>query len=379
MKVDYRSLAKERIRTEAGKFATGVTIGKVERDAATMKEKALYVIELDSKGNVLKHYSNPPFHKLLDCIVVLAPAQFQGVRVAQAVALEIGLSRFVPYKATEVKSVRPNNKKQCEVVRERQHVGILPWKVTEKLLPILWLAIQICVDQKMEQWTKARLIQDPVEDTSKPGSKNLFVYEAWITIRIPKNYPLIHAILRLKDEMDRTKTGKNYAHVAEIIRREFSLFRKLKASYKEDYPDEVLKKSKILYSLAGWIKKNIQFRGYTTRSVYAIRMLLQEKNLQDVTLFDDICRVFKVPKAPPDIFLDMCEPLLGNRKAQLVEDCSLRPCRVFKLEKKRKVHALECFTIAIIGGREHMERLDARNTRNRLNANQAQEDSDIPL
>ena len=376
MKVDYRSLAQERTRTEAGTFARGVTIGKVERDAATMKEKALYVIELDSKGNVLKHYSNPPFHKLLDCIVVLAPAQFQGVRVAQAVALEIGLSRFVPYKATEVKSFRPNNKKQCKVVRERQHVGVLPWKVTEKLLSTLWLAIQICVDQKMEHWTKARLIQDPIEDISKSRPRNLVVYEAWITIRIPKDYPLIHAILRLKDEADRTKIGKNYTYVAEIIRREFNLFRNLKAFYKGDYPDEVLKKSNILYSLAGWIKKNIQFRGYTMRSVNAIRTLLQEKNSADVTLFDDMCRVFKVPKAPPDIFLDTCEPLLGNKKAQLVEGCSLRPCRVYKYEKKRKVHAQECFTIAIIGGREHMEWLDARNTRNRLKAT---EDSDIPL
>lgn len=391
MKTTRHSLAKERLRDDRGNFAQGITVGKVIRDAKIMKHLASYVIEIDSEGNVLQEYSNPPFETLLDCIVVLAPVTFQGTYVHQAVVLEIGLSRFVPYKATEIKANRPGNKKQVKVINERRQTGILSWKVTQKILPAIWTAIQKCIDEKMEKWTKARLIQEAVPGKYRLGTKRrLSVYESWMTIRIPKEYALIHAILRLKDESTKLEPGKNYAHVVETIRSEFDAFRMLNPLYRGKYPDEVLGKSKTLQIFAEWLSGKIERHGYTSRSIKAIRKLLKDGDSKDLSLFNHVCKVFTIPEALPDVFLDTYEPKLGSQKKQLISDCPLNPHRVYRYEKRRTTQARDCFTIAITGGREHMERLDIRNTNNRLLAaklkegepvveDQESEDSDIPF
>ncbi|MFA5131997.1 MAG: hypothetical protein WC444_01565 [Candidatus Paceibacterota bacterium] len=388
MKPDHSSLAKERSRTGIGTFTEGGTVGKAIRDAEVMERRAMYVIKLDDKGNVREHYRNPPFETLLDCIVVLAPAIFQGVRIEEAVAMEIGLSRTAPGKAIEIKADRPDCKKQKEVIQQRLHIGILPWHVVEKLLPTLWIAIQQCIDKKMEGWTRARFIQSPDSGSENRNKKRLCVYESWMTIRVPKEYALVYTILRLKDESDKLKPGKNYAEVAESVSRELNLFRNLNPSHHERYSDEVLKRSGTLRWMADWMKKKVEFHGYTMRSLKAVRKLLKERSPQDLALFNTVCRVFRVPEAPPDIFLDVHEPLLGNKKKQLLLECPLRPHRVYKYEKRRKLthaHAPDCFTIAIVGSHAHLEKLDARNTLNRIKTAREtrkfvpDDDSDIPF
>lgn len=274
--MSYHTLSKERTRAKTGTFTKTPTVGKVIRDAKTMKDLASYVIELDTEGNVKNHYCNPPFGQILDCIVVLAPAKFQGVTVKQAVALEIGLSRFVPYKATEIKAVKPGNKKQCHVIPHRQYIGTLPWEVVQKILPTIWLAIQICVDAKMERWTKAKFVQESPKGKQRLGTRRLVEYEAWITIRVPKEYALIYAVLRLKDEYDKLQPNKNYATVAETACLEFDFFRKLNPLCAGSYSDEVIEKSSTLSSFAEWIKRKIEVHGYTSRSIKDLRRLLGE-------------------------------------------------------------------------------------------------------
>ena len=361
MSVSFRSLAQERARTGKGVFAPGLTAGKVIRDAQTMKRHARYVIELDASGKLLKHHENKS--SSLDCIVVLAPVLFQGGKINQAVALEVGLSRFVPYAYAEFKSSNPKSKKQVQRIRPRTQIAVLPWETVRGLLPILWHAIQTCVDKRMETWTKASLIQD------SGGIKGFKEYEAWLTIRIPKTQPLIHAILNLKSEEGKELPGKNYAYAAATIHRDIQLFRKLKSAYRGQYPDEVIKSSHVLQTVAGWMKKNIQHRGYTNRSMDAVRRLLEKHSTESLRIFDEVCRIFKVPAAPRNQHLDHCEQLLGQDKDTLVQTCTLRPCRIFKREKKRTKHAKECFTISIFGSKDHMERIHVRNINNRLNSN----------
>jgi len=393
MAVSYRSLAKERGRTVAGTFDNGPTVGKVIRDADTMRQHARYVIELDHHGDVVDHYLNDSKAHHVDCIVVLAPAKFMSKQVDQAVALEIGFSRFVPYKMTEFKASKPGKKKQVKIIQERTRVGTLPWNVMERLLPVLWHAIQVCVDKRMETWTRARFVQE------YDGKRGLKVYEAWITIRIPKDQPHLFAVLRLKDEKDRCSPGKNYAFSAEIIHREISSFRKLKASYHGNYPDEIIKGSGSLRMIADWMKKNIKYRGYTDRSFDAIRKLLAKHASESRRIFDEVCRIFKVPKAPCDKHLDEFEPLINDHKELLVRSCTLRPVRVARREQKRSEktdkqgakHALNCYTISILGSKEHMLRLEERNSYNRLSIEMpekispitfiprnSEEDADIP-
>jgi hypothetical protein len=387
MKTTRSSLAEERSRTPTGTFSQGVTIAKVIRDAKIMKFMASYVIEIDCKGNVIHQYGNPPFETLLDCIVVLSPIQFQDTHIDQAVVLEIGLSRFVPYKATEIKADRPDKKKQRYVIPSRQHVGTLPWQAVKKILPTIWTAIQICVDAKMERWTKARFVQEAVSEKQPLGTKRFAVYESWVTIRVPKEYALIYTVLRLKDECNKLQPNKNYVAVAETTRLEFEFFRKLNPLSRGNYTDEVVEKSVTLERVAKWIRRKINVHGYTSRSIKALRKLLRKGDSKDLSLFDKVYRVFKLPKAPPDIFLDTHEPMLGNQRARLLAECPLNPFFVNKYEKRRTTQARDCFTIAITGGREHMERLDIRNTQNRILAKKIkegcvvehQEDFDIPF
>lgn len=368
MKISHRSLSEERSRTGKGTFAPGATVGKVIRDAENMREYARYVIVLDHSGDVVDHYLNDSKGHLIDSIVVLAPAKFLGECVDYAVALEIGLSRFVPYKMTEFKTNKPGKKKQVKVIQERTRVGTLPWGITTRLLPVLWRAIQICVDKRMETWTRARFVQEYF------GQRGMSVYESWITIRIPKDQPLIYTVLRLKDEQDRTSPGKTYAASAEIIHREIGLFRKLKVSYRGAYPDEVIRGSSSLRMIADWMKKNIKYRAYTNRSFEAIHKILLGYDGESLRIFKELCRVFKVPNAPRDNQLDTFESSLGEHKELLLSGCTLRPCRVIKREQKRNAetekkgpkHALDCYTISILGSKDHMRELDERNTRNRL-------------
>jgi hypothetical protein len=364
------ALSKERKRTKTGRFHEGVTVGKIIRDATIMKEKSRYVIEIDSEGNISKQYDNPPFDRLINCIVVLAPAVFQGVFIERAVCLEIGFGRFVPYKATEIKAVKPNKKKQCTVVQARHRLGVLPWDIIRKLLPTLWVIIQACIDETMAGWTKARLVQDRLQVIGAPAFS---IFEAWCSIRIPKDQPLLYALLRLKDEQDRFTLGKNYDHVVITLQKEFALFRSLNPLHHKKYSDEVLKKSKTLERVALRLKKNIDFRGYTTRTFAAIRSLLIERAPKDLSLFDDVCRVFKVKKPPVDSFLDVCELVLGAEKKELLSNCTLRPCRVIKYDKRRAKHADDCHTIGVFGSRDHMLHITNRNLLNKLNRFRAQD------
>lgn len=369
---DRSSLAKERTREKTGRFHKGFTIGKVERDAVVMEEYSRYVIKLDDEGNVQEHYSNPPFGEIIDCIVVLAPAIFQGKRIEKSVALEIGLSRLVPFKSTEIKAVRPDRKKQCWIIKSRTQLGTLPWDVMLKIMPTLWFAIQFCIDEKLSEWKQARLIQ-----TFDRNQKGFAVYESWMTIRVPKDQPLLYAVLRLKDELGRLEPEKNYAYLADYFQERFDEFRLLNAYYQGEYPDEVMKRSNNLYVVASQIRKNILYRGYTSRSVESIRGLLGKKDRKNVLFFDEVLRVFKVPCAPRDDFLDMYEPKLGGAKDEILSQCPLRPCRVIKRENKRTTHAQDCFTIGIIGSLDHLISLTNRNIQNRLNSDIPNDDYDV--
>lgn len=239
-------------RTPKGTFSAGHTLEKVHRDAAMMEKYAKYVIRLDESGNVTNHYRNKTLHRLVDCIVVLAPAKFCSEYVEQAVALEIGLSRFVPYRAAEFKDGQ-----QTHFLPERTKIGTLPWATIRRMLPILYHAIQTCVDKRMETWTRAKLVQENI------GKRGMTVYESWLTIRIPKDQPLLYALLRLKDEADRKHVGRNYAFVAEKVIEEIACFRKLQASHREKYPDETIKKSTRLDMVTSWMKKNIKYLRYS--------------------------------------------------------------------------------------------------------------------
>jgi hypothetical protein len=377
MKSKRSSLSKERNRVK-GRFGEGVTLGKVLRDGAIMEGEARYVIELDSEGNVIKHYRNPPFDSLANCIVVLAPAIFLGVFVEKAVCLEIGFGRFVPYKATEIKAVKLGKKKQCKVIHARHRLGVLPWGVMQNLLPTLWKAIQVCIDETMEGWTRARLIQDKML-----GSKAYSVFEGWCSIRIPKDQPLLYALLRLKDEQDRILPGKNHDHVVGSIQAELDLFRSLNPLYSKEYNDDVLRKSQILRKLASKIDKNISFRGYTTRTLDTIKALLEKRNPQDLYLFNRVCKVFKVKEPQFDSFLDDCELVFGENKKELLSTCTLRPCRVVKYDRRRTKHAEDCYTIGVFGSRDHMLRITDRNTAKRLLKDDLptneDQDADIPF
>ncbi len=144
--------------------------------------------------------------------------------------------------------------------------------------------------------------------------------------------------------------------------------------------------ARILFAPAGWMKKNIEYRGYTNRSFEAVRELLKKISHRDLSLFDQVCKVFKVPNPPSDKMLDHYEQLLGKEKGMLVQKCTLLPCRVVKYEKRRKQHAQDCYSISIIGSRELMKKLDLRNVENRLRTartanklDKQDQDDDIPF
>jgi hypothetical protein len=332
-----------------------------------MEKYAKYVIRLDESGNVTNHYRNKARHRLVDCVVVLAPATFYGEYVEQAVALEIGLSRFVPYRAAEFKE-----REQTHFLPERTKIGTLPWSTVRRMLPTLYHAIQTCVDKRMETWTRAKLVQENI------GKRGMTVYESWLTIRIPKDQPLLYALLRLKDEADRKHVGRNYAFVAEKIVEEIACFQRLQASHRGRYPDETIKKSARLAVVTSWMKKNITYRGYTKRSLEIVRALIAEQDIESLHIFDRACKIFKLPSPRVDTFLDQSEKSLGKEKEKLLGDCTLHPCHVVKREKKRTQHAKNCFTISIFGSKEHMIRIDRRNVANRLSGSQAKSSKDLP-
>jgi hypothetical protein len=383
----YKTLSKERTRTRQGTFAQGITLAKIKRDVEIFSNKASYVIELDIDGNVLEAYSNPPFEKLLDCIVVISPIVFEGAYIDQAIVLEIGISRFVPYKRTEVKANKPDKKKQCKVIHARSLVETLSWEKTQKILPALWRAIQFCVDSKMETWTRGTFIQKP--RSIRIGATYFPAYEAWIMIRIPKEHVLLYAILKSKDEIDRSSPNKNYHSSSELISEEFNFFMKLYGYEKKEHSEDTIKKSEILEKVAKRIERKIKQGSYTKRSIEAIKNMLRTKQRGEtfVSLFDSLFHIFDIPEPTNDVFLDEYEPLLKEKGIQnLVDTCTLRPMVIHRCDAVRKSHASNCLSIAIIGSREHLERLDIRNTNNRLfGSNQKKTgdtielDNDIPF
>jgi hypothetical protein len=284
----------------------------------------------------------------------------------------------VPYKATEYTVTKPGNKKQVRVIQKRARIGRLLFTCVARLLPSLYKAIQSAVDETMEKWTHAKLIQEYV-----PGVKTA-VYESWCTIRIPKDQYLLYGILRLKDEEDKILPGKNYAYTSERVHEEFVQFRKRSRLYGGEYPDDVVKESSSLHMIASWFIKNIKFGGYSSRSIDAVTKLLHLYDSHDEELLMQVLRVFKVPEAKKDNILEMCEQELGEQEMrQFVSTCVLRPCHVAKRDKKRTKHAANCFSIGIFGTRDHLIKLTERNISNRLGGvsrdTPHEEDADIPF
>ncbi|MBP6948899.1 MAG: hypothetical protein KBC41_03580 [Candidatus Pacebacteria bacterium] len=379
-----QSLSKKRVkRLTKSTTAADITVAKVTRDAAIFLNRASYVIELDVDGNVLEDYSNPPFESLLDCIVVIAPIQFDG-KTIKAIVLEIGISRFVPYKRTQIKTDKKDKKNGREIIYARNLVEPLSWEKTQKILPTLYKAIQFCVDSKMEKWTRARLIQST--RYTQNNSTYFLPYEAWIMIRIPKEYSLLYAILKIKDQIDRSIPNKNYDASSTLIAEEFIFFMKVHPNEETDYSDSVIKKSFTLAKIATRINKKIKSGVYTTRSIVVIKNLLRVKGGETfVLLFEKLFSVFDITEPKNDVFLDEHEFLLREMDAlHLIDSCNIKPMVIHRCDVVRKIHASDCFSIAIVGSRDHLEKLDLRNTENRLRDsygknNKSDSDNDIPF
>lgn len=134
---------------------------KAVDDARRLKEQARYVLTIDKHGNpvsFIHNHTNFP-----NLIAVLGPAEVFGIKLEEAVVLEIGISRARPYKATERVTYRGKKKlsKKRFGLRERvravrSYELVKFWPALEKVFSSATYQTRLKWKTKEGWWTTIR-------------------------------------------------------------------------------------------------------------------------------------------------------------------------------------------------------------------------------
>jgi hypothetical protein len=345
-------------------------VDKVINDGKRMFEHARYVIVLDQNGRVTQSFENPPFGKtLVDCLVVLAPLMYRNTWVAQAVLLEIGFRRFVPYAQTEY---RVNGK--IKAIKPRRPVCKLSDKVMVELLPHIGNAIQVCVNSIIMTWEKSIPIQVRVVGN--------YTYIASIFVKIPEEEKIFCAVVRFAEFRLRLSPSMTLGSCAILLKKTCERFIKASWRYKTesgDYLNSRVRKSGDANFIADTLRTRIKFRGYTRQMVDEMLALVGKEGSPERELINQIWKLYKIPVPVRDTALDVLEKEYGHLKSQLLSRWKLGNFISYRHQRKRMSHARGALTISVLGSEVELRKMIVEHDKNRKGPTEDEDDEDIPF
>lgn len=354
------------------------TVQKVIRDGAKMYQFSRYVIVLDAIGNVIESFENYSSTEVVDCLVVLAPCVYKGASIDNAIALEIGFRRFVPYKQAEYRlPITETTYKIC-AIKDRLPVISLAKNLVLAILPELVKGIQRCVDSLIGTWQNSTPIQ--IRE-NKNGDQ--YTYIASIFARIPKQERLLCAAARFKEtEFRLSKTGPlaTLAKKIQALCREFIAGNKRSKTEQGDYLQRSIKKSHTIWLIEEALNKRIKYRKFTEQMIYRMLILVGKRNSPERKLLDQVFKVRAIAKPVKDIELEALEKEFGHSRKVILAKWSLTTFVSIRHASKRTLHASDCLTVAVLGSHKELEKMiQARDNRRVTTYVQGEEDAEIPF
>ncbi len=354
-------------------FAKGCvpSVSKVVEDARKMMSLAKYLIVLDAKGKIVS--SSTPFDEVravtVPCLLVVAPVEYKGVKIAHAVVLEIGFNRFVPYAQSEYQLKVNNNTKVC-AVKERHVVASISPNALITLMPEILSIIQSEVTSRIQKW------RQPIHTKKSGVRKYSYNYDipALAFVRFPKNATLLHYGALLYDQKWRTGAQGNLWARAEQIREWLTQFMKLRVNHKTqsgEYTESVVKNSVGLAKLSDVLRV---FQLRHERNPGYVRLLenMVHPNPKSSyrVLLKQVRVLHKVPNPKRSYDLEKMKREFALFREELEQIWHLHTVIDAKRNRKRLVHAQGCLVVGVASP-------EAQNKTLRLLHNE--QDADIPF
>ncbi|MEZ0208656.1 MAG: hypothetical protein ACAH17_00560 [Candidatus Paceibacterota bacterium] len=335
---------------------------KVRSDASRMYAQARYVITLNNLMQVSEVIHNTKNDgTVVDCLVVLAPFNYQGKYLEKTVVLEIGFRRFVPYAQTNFEKVTPrkrtaggNMKKRVGAVIPKKKTGPralaikprvpvvgLSEDVLFDLMPVISRGIQVCTDAIVSTWTNT--MGATVRWTAAGNEAQRFwikhEMEPEIQMRIPKEAQLLCAAASFAEMVWRKKEYGNIHASAGAIKDMLKYYiregRRRGRDAEGNFEDDYVRKGSQFQWVAERLKEKVK-RGYTPAMVEGLFDLIGKPDSIARKLIEQVWRVHKVPLAREDPVLDEYQSMYGEMKEVLLERWPLQTYRKLRGEKNKK-------------------------------------------
>ncbi len=335
---------------------------KVEADAVRMYNHARYAIVIDGTGKVKEVQRNLRTDgTVLDCLVVLAPFEYEGVCFDKVLVLEIGFRRFVPYAQTEFR--KGMSTKRGPVVRKRKGepaidqiqvktkkvkpvafkpripVASLSKDAMFDLMPAITEGMQVCTDDIVKMWTGKPNVRWAVGGTSARKVWMKHEIEPTITVRIPKEAEVLCATASFAEFAWRMRPEGHIDACARGIKTRLKSYlvsgRRSGKDARGNYSDDYVKEGQAFYWVAELLKNKVE-RGYSTVMVEALLDFIGLPKSPARKLVEQIWRVYKLPRPKKDKLLEGYYFKYGEMKDLLLERWHIRNYRSLRLETVKR-------------------------------------------
>jgi hypothetical protein len=353
-------------------------ITKVVRDGELMYDHARHVIVIDKQGRVTENFENHRPH-LVNCLVVLGPVVYEKKQVSQAVLLEIGFKRFVPYAQAEYLVG-----KRVVAIKPRSPVARLSDETTFALLPEIKNGIQRVVDNSIMAWKKTLPIRTLVsrsKDVMGKKTDHVFYAVSRIFVKVPIEEPLLCAAMLLAEREWRGGAGMHFDTLAKSTKGKLKDYLLLSGTRDVNrLTDEQIKKANMCYVIADMFKIRVRYRGYKQYAMETILRGIGSVNSPERILLERIFKLFKVPEAPVEHLPFKLDSTQSSRVLKLLKGLSCY--RSARHESKRKKHSTNSIVFTVLGSMDKMEKMMAERMLAKTTSSEAEtllEDDDIPF
>lgn len=198
------------VRDRAGRFGSydGSLPDKLLRDARRLKQRARWVLLIDEKGEVRDFIGNDDY--VANVIAVLGPVTSHGMKLSEALLLEIGISHGRPYLPTE--SHRKGGRAQRERMKGRSKAADITLTQLQTVWPMILSIIEESVIQARSTWKN----KDGWFVNTKAGCK---CFERGICFSVSNTDHILHEAFLLRDVDVRSYLRKNARSIWYFLRR----------------------------------------------------------------------------------------------------------------------------------------------------------------